>query len=206
MDSSIELAKGMAINPFDLKSYTEARKYLKGINGLRELNEFCSTKIHLPFIQTVKYIILLYSSDSFLNKKPMRPLEERQIRAAQVAEFPKGDDGKYHSQITHTLFPLVSEQVFNFVFNYLVYQKDYVWSEICTLEHQILENQRHRMSISEEMKDIEKKATLTKHNKDYHAALKEYKAEFYGDHEEVRAAFDIHKTGLVTIELYAKEK
>ena len=130
MDSSMEHAKGMAFNPYDLKSYQEARKCLKDIKGLRALNDFCSVKVHLPFIQTVKYIILLYSKDSFLNKKPMRPLEERQHKAAHIAGFPKDGD-KYHSQIRHVLFDLTSEQIFEFVFNYLIYQNDYVWSEIC---------------------------------------------------------------------------
>ncbi len=205
MDSSIELGKGMVIDPFILKNYAEARKYLQDIKGLKELNEYCSTKVHLSFVQTIKYIILLYSKDSFLNKKPMRPLEERQHRSAQIAEFEKTGD-KYHMQIRHALFELTSEQIFNFVFNYLVYQNDYIWSEICALEYQILENQKFRMSATDEMADMTKKAALTKHNKDFHLALKEYLNEFYGDHEEVRTAFDIHRTGLITIELYAREK
>ncbi len=135
----------------------------------------------------------------------MRPLEERQHRSAQIAEFEKTGD-KYHMQIRHALFELTSEQIFNFVFNYLVYQNDYIWSEICALEYQILENQKFRMSATDEMADMTKKAALTKHNKDFHLALKEYLNEFYGDHEEVRTAFDIHRTGLITIELYAREK
>ncbi len=205
MDSSIEQAKGMAINPFEIKSYTEARKYLKEIKGLRDLNEFCTTKLYIPFVHTIKYILLLYSEDSFLNKKPMRPLEERQLKAAHIAGFEKSDD-KYHPQVRHMLFDLTSEQVFEFVFNYLVYQKNYIWSEICALEYQIVENQRLRMVATEEMADMTKKAALTKHNKEFHLALKDYMNEFYGDHDEIRSAFDIHKSGLVTIELYAKEK
>lgn len=206
MDSSIELAKGMAINPFDIETYTDARKYLKDIKGLQQLNEFCSVKKYLPLQSTLRYIILIYSKDSFLNKKPMRPLPERQDKAARLAGFERTKNEKYHSQVRFALFELNSEQIFDFVFNYLIYQKSHVWSEICALEYQLAENQRIRMTASDDMKDMDKKANLTRYNKEWYNTLKEYQVEFYGDHEEVRSAFDIHRSGLVTIELYAKER
>jgi hypothetical protein len=56
------------------------------------------------------------------------------------------------------------------------------------------------------MAAMDKKASLTKHYKEWHKALEEALNEFYGDHEEVKVAYDIHKTGLATIELYAQEK
>lgn len=212
MDKNIQLGAEMLINPFEINGVAEARKMLKNIDGLGALIEFCSVKKHTPFKPVIRYIVILYSKDSFLNKKPMRPLTERQLKAAALAGFEKQRDGEFHPQVRFSLFELGAEEIFDFVFGYLVYQKNYVWSEICTLEAQISENQRIRMRAIESDKDkdimaaMDKKASLTKHYKEWHKSLEDNMNEFFGDHEEVKVAYDIHKTGLATIELYAQEK
>ena len=212
MDDQVTLGKDMLINPFGISTIEDARPLLKQIDGLQAIVEFCSVKKHLKFKPVIRYLLLLYSKDSILNVKPMRPLQERQLKAAALAGFEKNSKGEFHAQVKFILFELGSEDVFNFVFAYLIYQNNYIWSEICTLEQQLAENQRIRMRPVEADKDkdimaaMEKKSNLTKHYKDLHKNLQDSLNEFYGDHDEVKVGYDIHKSGLAAIELYAQER
>jgi hypothetical protein len=203
-----DLGKDMAFNPFLIKKADDAKNMLKDVKGLYDMYIFCNTKKFLPFINVVKYILVLYSKDSWMNKKPMRPLEERQVKAAIYAGFEQ-KNGRFNEMV-YALMELNSDKIFYFTFNYLIYQNDFLWSEICTLEQQMIENQKIRMKFitgktdSDFIKMSKDKAPLTNVYREWYKAYQEYLGEFFGDHVEIKTAYDIHKAGLASIETFAR--
>lgn len=163
--------------------------------------------------EVVKYVVLLYSKDSILNKKPMPPLDERRSKAAFMAGLDPEDQA-----VKDIVFDLMGPRLRTLILEYLIYQNQMIWSERCIIETQIQENQRIRFKPiqnktasvvkkkrkKDEEEDEEpednreeddkyildasnKKYSLTDHFKKYYALLREYDAEIFGDHDNVKA-------------------
>lgn len=162
--------------------------------------------------KVVKYVVLLYSRDSILNRRPMPPLTERREIAAGMSDLdPSNQD------VIDNLFDLYSEKIRDLIIDYLIHQNVILWTERCILEAQIQENQRIRLkpvqnkSINkpkrkkkgeEEEEDepsledddkylIEasnKKFALTPHFDKYYELIKKYDLEIFQDHDNVKAS------------------
>lgn len=160
---------------------------------LSKLRERCRKAKSLEFPALIRYIIILYSDDSPLNRKPIRPLQERQVTAARMARLKEGPKGGYSRFTEAFVFRLEWEELGNVVMDYLIWQNNYIWSEIATLEQQMEENQRLRMApvtgktSKDSMMAFDKKHNMTKQFKEWHELYKMYLREFYGDHEEVKS-------------------
>jgi hypothetical protein len=161
----------------------------------------------------MKYVILLYSKDSVLNRKPMPPLSERRERAATLSGLDPDD-----RSVNEMVFDLLSEQIRDLILGYLIQQSQMIWTERCIVEAQIQENQKIRFKpiqnkvvtpktrkrkASEGGEEDEssqnsgdddayiinasnKKYDLTDHFDKYYELLKKYDSEIFADHENVK--------------------
>lgn len=141
----------------------------------------------------IRYIVILYSVDSFLNKKPVIPLQERQFRAADLAGFNRDKDGHFKEVVETGIFQLQDQKVFEMVFQYLVFQHNILWREICTCESELEEFHRLRMKPVEgdDDKDIiaanEKKDKLWKGCQDRIKYLEACYSKFFNDDSEIKS-------------------
>lgn len=170
----------------------------------------------LPLDSLVSYVILLYSKDSILNKKPMLPLAQRRKAACLEVDLDPNDEN-----VKSLVFDLQSEKVRDMILEYLFSLNEYLWAERNILEIQIQENHKLRMKpiknktaqapkkkkkpVEEEfdldddderedddkylLEASDKKSKLTDHFEKYYALLKKYDAEIFGDHDNVKEAF-----------------
>jgi hypothetical protein len=199
-----ENVEDMAINPAEIPNHEAAVELFIEYQTFIPLIESL-TDLGLDVYASMRYIVLLYSEDSLLNVRPPIPLEERQIRALDMAGF-KLNDGRPSEEVSLYLMTLQDRRVFEFIFEYLARQKKFVWQEIITLETRIMENQMLRLrpvdekSGKDEMVAFEKKGALTKMYKEWYGSLKETYDDFYGDNENVRAIHRINRANMASLE------
>lgn len=138
----------------------------------------------VPIRETIIYIVLLYSKDSFLNKKPVEHLQNRILKAAKLAGLDPEDE-----KIQRAIFDLDSEEVRNTVVDYLIEQDDSNWSNRCAIAAQMAENLRIRFKPIEKEKadkDIINKHLLTQHYRDFSNEIKKLDAEIFIGHDKIR--------------------
>lgn len=138
----------------------------------------------VPLRETIIYIILLYDKESFLNKKPIAPLQVRINRAAAHAGLDPEDE-----KIQKAIFYLDNEAVRNTVVDYLLFQNISKWSNRCAIEAQMAENLRIRFKPIENEKadkDIINKHLLTDHYRDYDNEIKKLDADIFMGHDNVK--------------------
>ncbi len=157
----------------------------------------------------IAYVVLLYSKDSILNRKPMEDLPNRRLKAARLA----GLDAE-NEDVIHRVFELgqteekktktdengkeyiettYKDRISDLVCSYIIYQGHYDWSDRVAIEAQMDENLRIRLKSIESTKgdkDIieasTKKYLLTDHFSEYKAKLKKLDSEIFTDHENVK--------------------
>jgi hypothetical protein len=140
----------------------------------------------------IRYIVILYSADSFMNKKPVVPLQERQYKAADLAGFIRDQEGRFKEVVETSIFQLQDPKVFEMIFQYLMFQHNVLWREICTCEHELEEFHRLRMKpvVADDDKDIiaanEKKDKLWKGCQDRIKYLESCYSKFYNDDAEMK--------------------
>ena len=158
-----------------------------------------------PAIDTEKliaYVVLLYSKDSFLNKRPIENLRDRRTKAATLVGLDYEDE-----RIIQYLFNLDNDKILDLILGYLIYQNNTLWTERTTIEIQMDESQRIRMRPVDSDKDkdlleaFNKKASLTLHFATWYKILKEYDAEIFFDHDDVK---EKNKRQRTSLEAYAK--
>lgn len=141
-------------------------------------------KERVPIRETIIFIILLYSKDSFLNKKPVEALQTRLIKAAKLAGLNPDDE-----YIQQAVLNLDNESVRNTAVDYLLLQSDSNWSHRCAIAAQMAENLRIRFKpiVNEKAdKDILNKHLLTEHYRDYGNEIKKLDADIFIGHDNVR--------------------
>jgi hypothetical protein len=211
-------ATASASMQIDILRSKDSDNILRDCKALREIDCFINygkdKEQDLPLREVVIYIVILYSKDSFLNKKPMEPLHMRRIKAASYAGLEAESD-----TVKAALFDLSSDRIRELILGYLIHQNQMIWMERCIIEAQILENQRIRfkpitnkvvapvtngkrkkgeedlsgtqtnLELDDDKYIVEassKKATLTDHFDQYYEKLKKYDLEIFADHENVK--------------------
>lgn len=138
----------------------------------------------VPIRETIIYIVLLYTKDSFLNKKPVEHLQNRILKAAKLAGLDSDDE-----KIQRAVFDLDHEDVLTTVVDYLIEQNDAEWSDRCAIAAQMRENLRIRFKPIEKEKaekEILNKHLLTTHYNDYKNNIKKLDAEIFLGHDKVK--------------------
>jgi len=176
----------------------------------------------VPTKELFTYVVLLYSKDSILSKKPMEDLPNRRLKAAKLAgldpENEKIISNVFELQQTKTTIPAKTEddedetiyedRISDLVGGYLIHQSNYAWSDRMATEAQLDENIRIRLKPIEsgrgDKEVIEastKKMLLTDHFSKYREIVKKLDNEIFADHENVK---DKVKKIKVSLEGYAK--
>lgn len=158
------------------------------LQDIRCFVDFYKMPEGLPVRETICYVVLLYTKDSFLNKKPVEPLGIRRVKAAKLAGLDHEDE-----LIERLVFGMESEALDSLVIEYLIHQSSYAWSDRCAIEAQMDENLRIRFkSIESDKGDKDvieastKKFLLSEHFAKYHETLKKRDLEIFLGHDEVR--------------------
>lgn len=199
------LSKDMNI---DILRFVGSSDILRDCKQLAEIDCFVKyvgkpeSSIHVN--KVIAYVILLYSRDSFLNKKPLDELRVRKIKASKMADLDSENEG-----VAKALFELRSEPILELITGYLIHQSNFAWMELVALQSQMEESIKLRMRpIDEEgnkEKDVieafNKKAVATKHSQDWFNMSKGYEAEIFVDHEDVKSQ---NKTQRSSLERYAQ--
>ncbi|KYG76440.1 hypothetical protein AWW68_19540 [Roseivirga spongicola] len=143
----------------------------------------------------ITYIILVYSHDSFLHQSPKYKFEEfskRMIVAADLAGLERlvKEDG-FKKNVDKRLFNLEEDEFVLMILEYLRFQSKSDWSEWCILQHELMENNKIRMSPIQEDKDKdqiaaqEKKAKFRAESEKIREALKTYELKIFGDRDRL---------------------
>lgn len=159
--------------------------------------DFSKNNEGLPIRETITYVILLYTKDSFINKKPIDPLSIRANRAAGLS----GLDPESELFIKQ-FFELGNETVRNLIVEYLVHQNFSKWSNRCAIDAQMAENLRIRFKPIENEKadkDILNKFLLTNHYTEYENQVKKLDADIFQDHNSIRDSAVKKKTSLESL-------
>ncbi len=113
-----------------------------------------SPETSLDVDKVVIFVVLLYSKDSILNKKPMPQLKDRKNKAAILAGL-----NPEQTEVQELVFGLISSSVRDLIIDYVLYQNDPDWEERVVVEAQLDENVRARM------KPIQNKTTAPTNKK-----------------------------------------
>lgn len=177
----------------DIDSVTDPSKdLLEVFEDLKSIESFRIYGGKIKKNNLIRYIVILYSKDTFLNKRIPIPLAERKNQAAIFAGFTKDKKGEFAKQITRDLFQLRNRSILDMIFGYLKFQNHVLWLEINATEQQYEEVVRLRMEPVTSKKDKDRlsaadtKKKLREECKSMVYDLKAYYKEFWGDHDEVK--------------------
>lgn len=147
----------------------------------------------------VKYIILLYSDDSILNKVPVKPLDERKAIAVDMSGIPK-KDGKIISDYEKDLISLGSDKYVEMIFEYLMWQKNILWTQIVTDEEyysQCVKGLLKRVDMDDDKKALEAINVKSKLRQESNSLRKDLEAnyrEFFKDHFDVQSKVAVKRS------------
>lgn len=147
-------------------------------------------KFHTGFVEKQKllrYIVVLYSHDSFLNMRNPIPLADRKQRALDFAEIEESDE------VTNGLLLLEDDIVLKMIQDFLIAQRNHLWTEIVTTEQQYEEAVRLRLQPiknngkdKEQLEAANKKRALRIDCKEMTGDLDTFYRKFYAGHDDVR--------------------
>lgn len=167
-----------------LKNIPSWRKYYQKIDR----NKLC------------RYIVYLYSHDSYLNKV-RTPLDERRKKATLHAGFKMDAEGNFEWDVIEFLWKLKSPEIFDMIHDFLRVQNEATWNEIVITETELDEATRIRLSplAGESKKALELKTALRESSAEMNAYLDGLYRKFYLDNTDVK-----NRKRATTIESLAK--
>ena len=187
----------------DIDSLPEHVDAALEIEFLSRLDSWRNFEIGLiPKHNLMRYIIVLYSYDSFLNLRNPIPLSERKQRALSFADIKQTDD------VVNELLLLENDLILKMIQDFLIAQNNNLWTEIVTTEQQYEEAVRLRLQPikrGEKDKDALAAADLKKKLridcKEMQTDLARFYSQFYLDHDDLKGKV---KERATTLEMLAK--
>jgi hypothetical protein len=187
----------------DIDSVPKDKNAVEEIEFLSRINSWKDFKIGVvPRWNLHRYLVILYSADSYLNKKNPIPLPERKQKALIFAEIENSDD------VTNELLLLENDLALKMIIDFLIAQKNSLWTEIVTTEQQYEEAVKLRMQpIDNKAKDSEQLAAANKKRalridcKEMQGDIDSFYRKFFEDHDDVKQAIRERAT---TLEMLAK--
>lgn len=177
------------------------------IEFLRNIPSF-SDDLYTGYIdknQLVRYIVILYSDDSFLNKKIPIPLQERKEQLCKLLHIDINDE------VRDFLFNLNDVVTLKMVQDFLIAQNHTLWTEISTTEQQYAEAIKLRLKPVEDGKDkdnlaaAELKKKLREECKVMVNDLEGYYRKLYQNHDDVRNQIRVKASSLESLAKSAKD-
>lgn len=172
----------------DIDSLPEGVDAALEIEFLRRLDSWRNFQIGLiDKHKLMRYIVILYSYDSFLNLRNPLPLSQRKQRALSFAGIEPSDD------ITNELLLLENDLILKMIQDFLIAQRNNLWTEIVTTEQQYEEAVRLRLQpIKKSDKDKDQltaadlKKKLRIDCKEMQVDLDRFYKQFFLDHDDVK--------------------
>lgn len=199
------LTKGMLI---DVDSY-EGMDIISNVPELYGMPSWRDYNGKVNKNKLAKYIIYVYSFDSFLNNKKARlPLNDRKLKAFKYCNMLNGA-GNVDDTIMEWVYWLKEPAVLDMVLDYLRLQRNEHWTQIILLETELDENNRVRLTpldevVKEDLKKMLDKVKSIKRNesKAMVSELEDLYKKFYGDFVDVK---DANRKRMTTIENIAQD-
>ena len=182
----------------DIDAVPEGKDATIEIEFLRRLKSWTELFVGVvPKSKLLRYIVVLYSHDSFLNKRNPIPLAKRKQSALKFAEIEGSDE------VTNQLLLLENELILKMVLDFLIAQRHNLWTDIVTTEQQYEEAIRLRLKpIKDTTKDRDAltSATLKKalrlDSKEMQHDLDTFYRKFYTDHNDVKEMVRVKATSI----------
>lgn len=187
-----EKAASMRYNPLvasscepSLKSHYPDLYEIEAIKAFSNLGDGPDNQIWRN--KAIRYMIWLYSVDTMLNTKPVEPLKDRKLKAAHLAGFRIDDEtNRFNNKVILDLMDLADQEFQEAVVQYLIHQKNELFSEIITCEEQHHETMRLRFASAESAKDAIDKKNLRAESKELVHDIRQGWDEFWEDHDDLR--------------------
>lgn len=172
----------------DVDSIPEGENAVYEIEFLSNINSWVNVETDLiPKDKLVRYLVVLYSYDSFLNQRNPLPLSERKQRALSFAGIEPSND------VTDQLLLLENDGVLLMVQDFLVAQNHNLWTEIATTEQQYEEAIRLRLQPIKtgatdkvQLDAATKKKALRLDCKEMQGDIDVFYKKFYKGHDDVK--------------------
>lgn len=182
----------------DIDSLPEGSNPALEIDFLHRLDSWRNFEVGLIDKESLmRYIVILYSYDSYLNLRNPIPLSERKQRALSFANIKPCDD------VTNELLLLENDLILKMIQDFLIAQRNNLWTEIATTEQQYEEAIRLRLQPikrSEKDKDALTAADLKKKLrldcKEMQVDLDRFYKQFYLDHDDLQGKVRERATSL----------
>lgn len=179
---------GMSINPMIKKGEYLADRYpqIKSFEGYKEL-------VNRPDVTSVmKYVVLVYSfkNNPLVTYYPQNIIERRSVAAELAGYDINAKTGKFSAQV-QDMINGVDLQTNTFAFGFLKYQKNMLWSMICTQQNRFWEAQQLIMQPIKEDEDKKMhdaallRGKLSDDCDKIRGQLTEYWAELLGDNTDL---------------------
>lgn len=139
---------------FPVDTLKEGQKVLEVFPDLERIESWKTFKS--PNKEKVfKYIIMLYSKESPLNRaRPAIKLEDRKERSAIEAGFKKNSKGEFTESVTN-IFYLSDKKVLSMILDYLKFMDDTLWAIKVNIEQNMWENFKILMTPIDMEKDTD---------------------------------------------------
>lgn len=150
------------------------------------------------------YMVLLYSPDSILNTRPMAELEERKMKAADLAGIVRKQTGEHTDRTKNRVF-IPSTDFADVIFEYLISCNNAIWKEIVVDEIMYEQYQRRIIepmpikgedTAKAQIDTLKVKTALRNTTKAMRDDLKGLYREFYADHDDIKAHVVKHRLSL----------
>ena len=181
----------------DIDAIPEDKDATKEIEFLKNLKSWRNIEIeNIPRWNLHRYMVILYCHDSFLNKRNPLPISERKIAALKFARIKKT------AKVEKELLMLDNDLILLMVRDLLIAQNNYLWIEIVSLEKQIEEAVRIRLTPNLKAEQVQANLVrqLTVDCKTWQGDLNSNYKKFYRDHADVNGKIRARAT---TLELIA---
>ena len=181
----------------DIDAIPEDKDATKEIEFLKSLKSWRNIEIeNIPRWNLHRYMVILYCHDSFLNKRNPLPIGERKIAALKFAKIKKT------AKVEKELLLLGNDLILLMVRDLLIAQNNYLWIEIVSLEKQIEEGVRIRLTPNLKAEQVQANLVrqLTVDCKTWQGDLNSNYKKFYRDHGDVN---DKIRARATTLELIA---
>lgn len=181
---------------FDVDAIDNSQAILSEYSKLQDVRGFVeypgTVNGELNKDMVIKYVVLLYSTDSILNQRPPLELRQRKLKAADIVGFDRDKKGNFKEEVVEKLFNLKSSYIIEAVFDYLMFQNTHLWTSICSTEQALMESNKIIMTPVSDEKDkdnvssMKSKLQLIPINTDTKKLLDNLYKDFFMDNEDVK--------------------
>lgn len=170
---------------YSLKSHYPDLFEIEAVRVFSQLGEGKDNQIWRN--KAIRYMIWLYSVDTMLNVKPVEQLKDRKLKAAHLAGFRIDDEtGSFDDKVILDLMELADREFQEAVVQYLIHQKDELFSEIITCEEQHHELMRLRLAPADNAQEADAKKKLRLESKELVHDIRQGWDELWEDHDDLR--------------------